>query len=240
MKYLWVTSILVALSGCDISSYFNDTKKNVKSYICEASSISKLLKKSGETEFKESEIKHKDKENSLPLIFNFTLTEYYAPYFSKNREKNHTYYELRSFNNNEFRQKLTINVWPAKKDGFTSIQSIEDGYAAFITKDEVTFRRNTEQVKVTDGFISARMWDYFHDLDTFLDWISTPETREEAKIALKDKQYPFDEFVGINLNRVSGAFKYEELKYYGEENKPDTRKASKIIYEGYCRAGLNL
>ena len=161
-------------------------------------------------------------------------------YFSKNREKNHFYYELRRFDDEGFRNKLTINVWPNKKDGFSSIKAIEDGYTAQITNNEITFRSNTEQVKVTDGSVSARMWDYFHDLDTFLDRVSVPETREKIKIELKDRQFPFDEFVGIKLNRVSGVFKYEEVKYYGEEKKPDTREAIKLTYEGHCRAGLNL
>lgn len=240
MKLLALISVVFLLSGCDIASYFHDGKTKVSGYVCVVSSKSKFVRKSGETDIREVKDNAKYKDKTFSSTFIFTLTEYYAPYFSQNREKNHFYYELRRFTGDGFQQKLTINVWPKKKDGFTSIKLIEDGYAALITKNEVTFRRNTEQVKVTDGIVSARMWDYFHDLDTFLDWVSTPETREKIKIVVKDRQFPFDEYVGFQLNRISGLFKYEEINYYGEEKKPDTRQMEKKIYEGLCRAGLNL
>jgi len=240
MKLLTLISIIFLLSGCDIESYFHDKKIKVSGYVCEVSSTSKFAKKSGETDFMEVKLNIKDKDKNSISTFTFTLTEYFAPYFSRSREKNHFYYELRRFDVEGIRNKLTINVWPKKEDGFSSIKAIEDGYTAQITKDETTLRSNTEQVKVTDGSVSAKMWDSFHDLDTFLDWVSLPETRERIKIVLKDKQFPFGEYVVFNLNRINGAFKYEEVTYYGEGKKPDTREANKLIYKGFCKAGLNL
>jgi hypothetical protein len=240
MKLLALISVAFLLSGCDVASYFHDSKTKVSGYVCEISSKSKFVRNSGEADFREVKDNAKDKDKNFSSTFIFTLTEHYAPYFSPNREKNQFYYELRSFTDDGFKQKLTINVWPKKKDGFTSIKAIEDGYAALITKDEVTFRRNTEQVKVTDGIVSASMWDYYNNLDIILDRTSSPETREKIKILLKDKQFPFHDYVAFNMNRVSGVFKYEEVSYYGEEKKPDTREANRLIYKGFCRAGLNL
>ena len=240
MKYLSLISIVFLLYGCDIESYFYDKKTKVIGYVCEVSLKLKFERHSGDSEFKEIESKIKKNNKTTEENFSFTLTEYFAPYLSKNREKNSFYYELQQFDEKSLRRVLTINVWPKKEDGFTSIKTIDNGYSAVRAKDTVILRKNTEQVKVTDGIVSARMWDYFLDLDTFLDWISVPETRDKVKANVKDRKFPFNQYVEFRMSRTSGVFTFIDIRYSGEEVKPDTREAKKLIYEGKCRAGLNL
>jgi hypothetical protein len=239
MKLITLIFAVMALSGCDITSYFNDKKINVKGFICEVKSSSKFERKTGTENFILLSNKNKSDKKYQQASLYFTLTENIAANFSKNRESNQPYYELRRIDNS-FRQPLTINVWPQKNDRFTSVKKINNGYEAVVVIDEKIMRRNTEIIEVNDAFVGASMWDFYADLETFSKRASSYESTEKLKEKYKDTLFPLEDFQKLKLNRISGKFSFEDTRYLGEREKPDTRQAVSSIYSGLCRAGLAL
>jgi hypothetical protein len=240
MKRLVLISVVLLLNGCDVSSYFYDTKIKYSSYICEANTSSKLNRKAGEEDLKKSGDETKGDKKIKPITFYFTLTQYTASNFSKNRNKGETYYEFRRIDSERLHESLTVNVWPKKEGEFTNVNSIKNGYDAYVMTDGKILRRNIEQVEVSDAVVKARMWDTYNDLDTFVKRAASPESSEKLKDKYKDTFFPIEDFENFKLNRISGKFYFEMTRYFGEEKKPDNRQTESLIYSGQCKVGLNL
>jgi len=240
MKRLVLISVAFILNGCDVESHFSDKKIKVSGYICEAVTSLRFERRVGETEFKKKSNELKSNNKTKSVNFYFTLTEYVASNFSKNRNRGEVYYEFRRIENSNIRESLTINVWPKKEDGFTDINAIKNGYDAYSKKDGKTLHRNTEQVYVSDAIVKATMWDNFADLDTFLKRASSPEVADKLKERYKDVIFPLEDYEDFKLNRISGKFFFVKTRYLGEEKTPNTRQAESMIYSGQCKAGLNL
>ena len=240
MKRLALISVTFLLNGCDVESVFADKKIKVSGFICEAVTSAKFEKEVGETEFKKKNNDPKSDIETTPITFYFNLTEYVASNFSEKRESGEVYYEFRQIDNSNIRQTLTVNVWPEKKDGFTSVKSIKNGYDAYNKKDDKTLHRNTEQVEVSDGIVNAIMWDNYADLDSLLKRATSPESAKKMNELFKNAIFPLEYVDTFKLNRISGKFFFAKSRYLGEKNAPDTRQAERIVYSGQCKAGMNL
>jgi hypothetical protein len=217
-----------------------DKKTKVLAYVCESSSIKKSQRKEGGSEFLSIVDEKKAEDKILPKIFYITITEYVPSIYSKNRDFGEVYYELRQIDENKFQNKLTINVWPPKEEGFTEINSLKNGYDAFIKKDGEILRRNTEQIDISDAIINARMWDFYLNLDTLINRKSYPSAAVSSiRNKFKDVLFPYEYFDNFKLNRIGGNFYFESIRFFGYEKNPDTRRAERLTYYGQCHPSAN-